>query len=687
MDKFREKFVEEAIENIAELEKALLALEQQEGSEEELVERVFRAMHSLKGGASMFGFQKISDFTHHLENIYDKVREGKLKVTKGLLDITLQAVDHLKLLIEKDEELNREAEANHKNLLVQVIKLLEEKEDKGSVSNKQEGPSSDSQQKTYYVYFQPNKDIFDNGTNPLFLLDELSTLGDLKALPCLSEVPDLENIDPLKCYTHWEVIIATADSEEAIHDVFIFVEDQAKIDIYELSEQNLLQNPRFLSEIEKLSDLKKDIGVDAIKSITNSIQGAKEDLEEQTRGKDTKTVNGKDYSISSIRVASEKIDHMMNLVSELVTTQARLSLKADQSDDGELATIAENVQKLTRQLRDNAFDIALVPVETMLTRFQRLVRDLAGSMNKKVTLVAEGTDTELDKNIIETLTDPLLHIIRNSIDHGIETPEERKRKGKPEEGKILLKAYYSGAKVHIQIHDDGQGIDIEKVKNKAIQKNIIEKNQELSRRELFDLIFKSGFSTSENVTDVSGRGVGMDVVRRKLSEIRGEVEIDSELDAGTTLTVKLPLTLSIIDGLLVRIDNDKYIVPLSAVDKIYAAQHSDVVDTFNNLITLDGEQVPFFYLRKEFGIPEAESDMEEIVVVRYEDIRIGLVVDAVVGEYQAVLKSLGKMYKQQDIISGATILGDGTVALVFDTNKMIDQFAGRKAEKSTIVEK
>ncbi|MFP4605543.1 MAG: chemotaxis protein CheA [Bacteroidales bacterium] len=686
MDKFREKFVEEAIENIAELEKALLALEQKEGSEEELVERVFRSMHTLKGGASMFGFQKISDFTHHLENIYDKVREGKLKVTKGLLDITLQSVDHLKLLIEENEELNREAEANHKNLLVQVMKILEEKEDKGSVTN-QEPASSDSQQKTYYVYFQPNKDIFDNGTNPLFLLDELSTLGDLKALPCLSEVPDLENIDPLKCYTHWEVIIATADSEEAIHDVFIFVEDQAKIDIYELSEQNLLKNPRFISEIEKLSDLKKDIGVDAIKSITNSIQGVKEDLEEQTRGKDAKTVNGKDYSISSIRVASEKIDHMMNLVSELVTTQARLSLKAEHSDDGELTTIAENVQKLTRQLRDNAFDIALVPVETMLTRFQRLVRDLAGSMNKKVNLVAEGTDTELDKNIIETLTDPLLHIIRNSIDHGIETPEERKRKGKPEEGKILLKAYYSGAKVHIQIHDDGQGIDIEKVKNKAIQKNIIEKNQELSRRELFDLIFKSGFSTSENITDVSGRGVGMDVVRRKLSEIRGEVEIDSELDAGTTLTVKLPLTLSIIDGLLVRIDNDKYIVPLSAVDKIYAAQHSDVVDTFNNLITLDGEQVPFFYLRKEFGMPEAESDMEEIVVVRYEDIRIGLVVDAVVGEYQAVLKSLGKMYKKQDIISGATILGDGTVALVFDTNKMIDQFAGRKAEKSTIVEK
>jgi two-component system chemotaxis sensor kinase CheA len=394
--------------------------------------------------------------------------------------------------------------------------------------------------------------------------------------------------------------------------------------------------------------------------------------------------NGKEQTISSIRVASEKIDHMMNLVSELVTTQARLSLKAEQSNDGELLSIAENVQKLSRQLRDNAFDIALVPVETMLTRFQRLVRDLSSSMNKKVKFTAEGTETELDKNIIETLTDPLLHILRNSIDHGIETPEERAKKGKPEEGHILLKAYYSGASVHIQIHDDGKGIDVEKVKAKAIEKGIVDTNEKVSQRELYDLIFKSGFSTSDNVTDVSGRGVGMDVVKRKLAEIRGEVEIDSEVNVGTTLTVKLPLTLSIIDGLLVQIEDNSYVVPLSAVDKIYAARHNDVVDTFNNLIVLDGEQVPFFYLREEFALPESNSDMEEIVVVQYEDKRIGLVVDTVIGEYQAVLKSLGKMYKRQDIISGATILGDGTVALVLDTNKMIDQFSGRKVEKAKV---
>ena len=247
-----------------------------------------------------------------------------------------------------------------------------------------------------------------------------------------------------------------------------------------------------------------------------------------------------------------------------------------------------------------------------------------------------------------------------------------------------MKAFYSGTSIHIQIHDDGKGIDAEKIRKKAIERELINSDEELSKKDIFELLFRPGFSTSENVTDVSGRGVGMDVVKRKLAEIRGEVEIDSEKEAGTTLTVKLPLTLSIIDGLLVKIEENSYIMPLSAVHKIYAANHSDVVDTFNNLIVLDGEQVPFYYLREEFGMPESDSNLEEIVVVEYEGNRIGLVVDTVIGEYQAVLKSLGRMYKRQDIVSGATILGDGTVALVLDTNKMIEQFSGRKSEKQKI---
>ncbi|HKL38925.1 MAG TPA: chemotaxis protein CheW, partial [Bacteroidales bacterium] len=255
------------------------------------------------------------------------------------------------------------------------------------------------------------------------------------------------------------------------------------------------------------------------------------------------------------------------------------------------------------------------------------------------------------------------------------------RSGKPEEGKITLKAYYSGASVHIQVHDDGRGLDAEKIKNKAVERQIISPESVLSRKEILELILLPGFSTSSNVTDVSGRGVGMDVVKRNLADIRGDVEIDSEPGSGTTLTVKLPLTLSIIDGLLVQMADNQYVIPLSAVDKIYAARHSDVVDTFNNLIVLDGERIPFFYLREEFGLPESDSETEEIVVVQYDNNRIGMVVDTVIGEYQAVLKSLGKMYKYQDIISGATILGDGTVALVMDTNKMIERFSEEQKKK------
>ncbi len=681
MEKFTEKFIEEATDNISDLESALLELESNPDSTD-LVERVFRAMHSLKGGGSMFGFNKLSEFTHHLENLWDRIREGRMKVNQGLLDLTLQSVDHLKMLLKEKDDLSSDTETTHKNLTVQVMKFLGEEatEDSGNSNGSSNGDRDGM--KTYYIYFDPDENIFDDGTNPLFLLDELNSLGQCRIIPYLERIPLLPDIDPVKCYTYWEVILATKEDENAIYDVFIFVQNQAEINVHLLSEENLFNNTSFVQKLDEVATGEKDLGFEGFKEILNNLSTPEESKEEETR-KPGGNLN-RESTISSIRVESEKIDHMMNLVSELVTTQARLSLRAEQLGDTELEGIAENVQKLTRQLRDNAFDVALVPVETMLTRFQRLVRDLSATLNKKVNFTAEGTDTELDKNIIEKLTDPILHIIRNCIDHGIETPEERKKAGKPEEGKIRFKAFYSGASVHIQVHDDGKGIDPENIRKKAVERGLISPEASLSRKETFDLLFQPGFSTSENVTDVSGRGVGMDVVKRNLSEIRGEVEVDSEPNAGTTLTVKLPLTLSIIDGLLVQIAENKYVMPLSAVDKIYAVNHSDVVNQFNNLTVLDGEQVPFFNLRNEFRLPESDKETEEIVAVKYNDTRVGLVVDNVVGEYQAVLKSLGKMYKELEMISGATILGDGTVALVMDTNKMIEKFSAASEKKSTV---
>jgi two-component system chemotaxis sensor kinase CheA len=391
----------------------------------------------------------------------------------------------------------------------------------------------------------------------------------------------------------------------------------------------------------------------------------------------------KDASISSIRVSSEKLDSLMNLVSELVTTQARLSLFAEQNNIAELTGISENVQKLSRQLRDTAFSIVLIPIEHMLTRFQRLVRDLSNDLKKDVIFITEGAETELDKTIIESLSDPLMHIIRNSLDHGIEETQERIKKGKPKQGKITLKAFYSGANVHIRITDDGAGIDPEQIREKAISKGIIPPDKKLSNKEILDLVFLPGFSTAKKVTDVSGRGVGMDVVKRKIADIRGEVEIESELGVGTTIVIKLPLTLSIIDGLLVKVEDIHYVLPLSAVDKIYAVERKDLYNKFNNIVVLEGKQVPYFSVRKEFELSESTQDIEQVIVVNFEDNHVGLIVDYVVGEYQAVLKPLGRHYKKQEMISGATILGDGSIALVLDINKIIKLFSKIEEYKVT----
>lgn len=684
MDNFRKKFIEEATEHINELEKALLELER-DPENRELVEKVFRVMHSLKGGGAMFGFDKISEFTHNLENVYDLVRNGQMHVSKDLLDVTLASVDHLSNLLNDDKVALQSTIDKHNQLsnkiseIINIKKAISQevtKKDAALQSAKNQAAQQQPAEKinTFYILFQPNESIFDNGTNPLYLLDELSGLGQCLTIPHLNKLPNYDGFNPAICYTYWEIFLATKSDINSITDVFIFVEDECHIDIHKLSEINLLTNQQFLDKIDEFRKESKDIGINDIQQFVSKISTVQVSKEKKTEEKATVS---KENSISSIRVSSEKLDVLMNLVSELVTTQARLSLYGEQNGSGELIAIAENVQKLSRQLRDIAFSIVLIPIENLLTRFQRLVRDLSQELKKEVSFVAEGTETELDKTIIENLTDPLLHILRNSLDHGIEDPATRMKLGKPRNGTIMLKAFYSGANVHIQISDDGAGIDPEKIRQKAISKGLITSDAQLTHKELMELVFLPGFSTATNITDVSGRGVGMDVVRRKIADIRGEVEIESKINVGTTITIKLPLTLSIIDGLLVKIHDTYYVLPLTSVDKIYAADHKKLVNTFNNLIVLDGQQIPFFYLRNEFDIEENKVNNEQVVVVRYEDKRIGLAVDNVVGEYQAVLKPLGKYYKNQEIISGATILGDGTIALVIDTNKAIKFFAGK----------
>lgn len=685
MENFRDKFVDEASDLINDLEKTLLVLET-DPANMDVIQSVFRVMHSLKGGSAMFGFQKIDKYTHNLENIYDLIRNGKLKVDSEILNVTLDSVDHLRNLLQEKDDGDTTNESQNKLLMSRIASIIEKNGIQDANAPAPQAPAESTvaevpRTATYYISFKPHANIFNFGTNPLFLIDELCDLGEAKVMARTSGIPPFDELKPNLCHTYWDVFLATNVGINLISEVFIFVDDQCDLVIRKISEINLFKEKSFNGIIEETVKSGKDIDVDQLILLTSELEKVYLKQKQDSVTEKTSAVNIHGSTISSIRVSSEKLDNLINWVSELVTIQARLSLFAQESNLPGLVPMAEEVEKISRRLRDDVFSIRLIPIENMVTRFQRLVRELSQELGKDVQFKVEGTDTELDKNIIESLNDPLMHIIRNSLDHGIEDADDRLAAGKPTKATILLKAFYSGANVIIQVSDDGQGMDVEKIRSKAIMKGLISPDSQLSDKEIIDLVFLSGFSTAQKVTKVSGRGVGMDVVRRKISEIRGEVNIDTKVGIGTTITIILPLTLSIIDGLLVEVANAKYVIPLSSVCKCYEFKHSDLVGAVNNLIRTDNREIAYVSFRDLFNIPGDPPERENIVAVRYGDTTIGIAIDAIIGQYQAVLKPLGKLYREQQAISGATILGDGTVALVVDTNKLIDSFSQKDRAK------
>jgi two-component system chemotaxis sensor kinase CheA len=673
MEAFKQKFVEEATEQINELEQALVQLDQNQ-EDMSTIESIFRVMHSLKGGSAMFGFEKIDKFTHILENIYDRIRNKELKVSKEILDLTFEAVDHLRSLLNETSANEATLEVNNNKFISRIEDTLNEKQAPEHTSLHNE--PVEGKTKTYFIKFVPHEDIMKNGTNPLFLLEDLAELGTILISPNLTKIPDFDKLDPTKTYTSWNIILSTNAGINSIIDVFIFVDDEAKIETHKISEYNLLGDSAIKNILKDSLKQEPEIKPAELQELIIDLESVFKEKEKKEEVSDS--IKKIDHSISSIRVSSDKLDNLINWVSELVTIQAQLTLYAKENSHEGLNPIAEEIEKISRRLRDDVFSIRLIPIANMVTRFQRLVRELSNELGKEVDFITKGTETELDKNIIEMLVDPVMHIIRNSLDHGIENnQEERIKKGKTPKGTITMNAFYSGTFVYIQIIDDGKGLDPVAIKKKAIEKDIISADTELSENEIYDLVFTSGFSTAKQVTKLSGRGVGMDVVKQKIAELRGEVEISSQHGVGTTVTIKLPLTLSIIDGLLVRIADTKFVIPLSAVQKIYEFTHQEIEDTINNLFLADDRRVPFIYLRDALNFEDEPPEIERIVNVEYQDSFMGLTVDEIIGEYQAVLKPLGRMFSDVDIISGATILGDGTVALVIDPNRIINEFTSK----------
>jgi len=696
MERYQKKFIEEAKELLNSLESSLLELEQNP-AKSSLINEIFRVMHSLKGSGAMFGFTRISSFTHDLETVYSGIRSGRLMVSKHLIDISFQSLDLIRDLLKGGET---STELDQLNKLTNQLQLiLNQKKDKDSAPvpitfAEQTDKLLDKycERPLWLIRFIPHEDILIEGNDPLYMIDELNTQGELLTVPTYEKLPELSLINPSKLFLEWNMLLWTDVEKEMIESVFLFVKDQSKVEITKLKACNPPSNTAIIDQLLVLLS-KKRISLKSIEELlkvasedtsnktevtsANLLSTSKEGVQkaDQTEPTDTEEILSEEISI---RVSSKKIDELMNLVSELITSQGQLMTLTENKKNTPLYQLSEKFENLIRQLREQTMEMSLISINTLTVRFKRMIRDLSSTLNKKVNLIIEGGETELDKTIIEHLSDPLLHIIRNAIDHGIESPEVRKEMGKPEIGEIVLKAFYSGAEVHIEISDNGNGIDKNKVHAKALEKMLIEPMVQLSEKEIFQLLFKPGFSTMESVSEFSGRGVGMDVVARKISELRGDVVLSSQKGIGTKVLIKLPLTLTILDGLLTHVGETKYIIPISSVRKIYELNLKDLEASFNNLISLEGNQYPFLVLSKEFNDLVPKHKKQQLILVEYEGKRIGLVVDHIEGERQVVLKPLGPSLRKNRMFSGGSIMGDGEIALVIDTNKLIKKFTSNE---------
>jgi two-component system chemotaxis sensor kinase CheA len=649
-----ETFRQEAQELLEEIEQGLLDLAHRAqgsgGGDRELVDAVFRGLHTLKGSGAMFGFDALAAFTHHCETAFDRVRKGEVAATSELVGAVLACQDHMRALAEGRPA----SEATGEALLADLHRVVE------SAGQAEPVPApAASALNTWRIKFSLPADALVNGTRPLPLLDELRELGDCQVVALTDAVPAFDDLVATECHLAWDVTLVTKHGRDAIEDVFIFVIDDMTLDIQEVG---AAQAEAAVAEVIETA------------AATPQVVGAVEETPAAANeGRHAKS--GGD----TVRVPAERLDEMMDRVGELVIAQSRLKQLAASSSDIALRAVAEEIERLASEMRDTMMVVRMVPIAQLFGRFRRLIHDLARDTGKTIELSTEGETTELDKTVIERLADPLIHLIRNAADHGLETPEQRLAAGKPEAGQVVLAARQSGAEVVITITDDGRGVDRARVRAKAEENGLIQPGQVLNDNELLQLIFAPGFSTAAAITNLSGRGVGMDVVKRTIEGLRGSIELTSQPGQGSVVSLRIPLTLAIIDGLLVRVGTGRYVIPLSSVEEcVELSVEQDVRSTGRSLITLRDQLVPFIRLRQMFSTGQTPEPHQKIVVVQAGQDRVGLVVDQILGDHQTVIKALSGFHAEVGAFSGATILGDGGVALILDIGHLVA--AGQRAD-------
>lgn len=656
---------QEAAELVQSIEAGLIALERAP-DDRDLLNALFRDLHTVKGSGAMFGFADLAMFVHEFETAFDRLRRGEAEVTAPLIAISLEACDQILRLLDAPQTARSDSAA-----ILSRLQACLSGSDAGSPSDDPgaalgevtdvalpwpgaDEPAPDVAHGTRVV-FRLGADALMYGHDPELMLDDMRSLGPCTARALVDAIPPLDALDPTECLLGWQVEYAGTVDPADIETVFLFTRDAMTLEITAPAgtAQTSHVQPSLAGVVRPVS----------APPPATTMSHAKGEPSRQSRPASVG---------DTMRVSTERLDELMDRVGELVIAEARLQSLAQGTRDANLLAVAEDIQRLSAALRDSTMSIRMMPLSSIMGRFQRLIRDLSSSLGKPMTLITHGEETALDKTVLELLADPLVHLLRNCADHGLELPEVRTMAGKPAAGTIELTAEYSGAEVLITIRDDGRGLDADRIRARAIERGLIAASAELPDADLYRLIFEPGFSTAATVTELSGRGVGMDVVKRTITGLRGTIDLASKPGHGTTVRLRLPLTLAIIDGLLVEVGGEHYTVPLASVEEcvelpadLAAAQGGAA------FVNIRGSLVPFLRLRTLFDVGTPAPEYQKLVIVSSSSGRVGLAVDRIVANNQTVIKQLSRLHSGLKCFSGATILGDGTVALILDVAQLV----------------